>query len=135
MSGSVLGMLTLAMPRFSVLGQGVYVDLIWVSHKPPLRASTHRREVSPGTECSQPSAGHLGNFRYCHSWSDVTSGEMVAQASTGRHTGLGYRQPWLQTPALSFTCDLGQDFLLLWASPMKLGCRVAVSPGLCFGTW
>lgn len=53
----------------------------------------------------------------------------------GRQTGLDYRQPWLQTPALSFTCDLGQDLLLLWASPMKLGGRVVVSTGVWFGTW
>lgn len=61
----VLRMLALAMPRFSVLGQGVDVDLIWVSYKPPLRAFTHSKEVSPGTEWSQPSGGHLGNFRCC----------------------------------------------------------------------
>lgn len=71
------------------------MDLIWVSHKPPLRVSTHRK-VLPGPECSQPSAGHLGNFRCCHSWSNVTPGEMVALGQHGKA-----HWTWLQTALAS----------------------------------
>lgn len=68
MNGSVLRMCARMMARFLELGQGTCV-CVSLTHFPPESRPTGlvegKKEVLPGGLCSQPSGGHLGNYKYC----------------------------------------------------------------------